>query len=207
MSIRPSSEIVRSTREWQWAQSAVLAQDDDASADVITELKNEVGTLREEVGLLKDQIATLEERVAQLEGVPAPIGSTVVGRERLVGTWVRTSGAAEAHCEGSVFICARKSDVRDLALRADGTYSWGEKPYEAGNYEVFDAGGSTSLDIVNLDVVLIGDGGLRCVAHYDGMDGVLWIEVPRCPGMFAEPDDGGEPLELDSGYIQFSPAR
>lgn len=193
-----------------WTQPAVLAQDDEV-ADAVAELVDEVAALREEVGLLKDHVATFEERVARLEGAAASNGDDmaggddVPGAENLAGTWVDSIRSAYALCGD--FACASKSDWWDLELGADGTYRWGEAPYGTGNYEVFGGGGSAALDIVNLDVVLVGDGGLRCTLHYDGYNHTMWVDVPDCPGLFAEPNTGGAPLELNSGYVSFLPAH
>jgi hypothetical protein len=185
------------------AQPAALAQDDELT-QVVVQLVAEVRALREEVDRLEGQVAALEEEVARLGGTAAPAGAEVAGVEKLLGTWVRSSSTAEAYCEGSSFPCGVKYDWRNLEFRGDGTYVWGETPYEAGIYQVSEAGGSAALGYIDLDVVLVGTGNLRCQLTYDAYNDSLWVNVSLCPGLFTQPVNGTTPVELNNGSIVFT---
>jgi hypothetical protein len=196
--------VVISLALFAWAQPAALAQDDEL-VQVVVQLVAEVRALREEVDRLEDQVATLEEQVAGMGGTAAPAGGELAGVEKIYGTWVRSSSPAYAYCGDSNFPCGSKSDWRNLELRNDGTYVWGETPYEAGTYQVREAGGSAALGIVDLTVVLVGTGDFRCQLTYDAYEGSLWVNVPQCPGLFTPPFTGTTPVELNSGSISFAP--
>ena len=193
-----------------WTGPAALAQDDEDLEDAIAELTEIVAELEEDVDDLSDEVETLREEVERLgvevddlkaRGTSPPPGEE--GVERLLGLWVETSSTASADC-GSI-TCAYKYDWRDLELWEDGTYRWGETPYEEGDYEVHERGESEAFDVANFDVLLQGEGDLECLVSYDSYYDTMNIYLSRCPRVFAEPSEGGEPQELTLGFISFAP--